>query len=134
MYPVPEYTLYSSVESIYSSSSLDTLSFDEDSDNENYMYQLFQDPEGIVFGCRRCSCPIVYEDLLFAEIRNYEGVVIGLVFSTEDVDTWDNIFDRDPINEWRTRVYCSHCGIILSFLFGMFDLNSNYNQMHTIFH
>lgn len=70
----------------------------------------------LIVACNFCYYPITFEENVIAEIRNDINISFGIVIPIRKIFKKVTISDDNPIEQWRTEVYCPNCGIILSFL------------------
>lgn len=96
---------YSSNESI---NNLQNLGLDWPLKGKNY-YKL-------LVACNICFYPITFEEHVVHEIRNEINISFGIVIPIRKLFKKVVIFGNNPLEQWRTEVYCQNCGTILSFL------------------
>lgn len=70
----------------------------------------------LIVACDICYYPITFEEHVIDEIRDENNVSFGLVIPIRKLFKNVGIFSDNPLDEWQTRVFCSNCGLILSFL------------------
>lgn len=70
----------------------------------------------LIIACDICYYPITFEEHILDEIRNENGISFGIVIPITKLFRKVGILFEDPLNQWRTEVFCPNCGLILSFL------------------
>lgn len=70
----------------------------------------------LIVACNICFYPITFEEHIVDEIRDEHNVSFAVVVPKSLLFSRTNIFTNNPLEQWRTEVYCPNCGIILSFL------------------
>lgn len=70
----------------------------------------------LIVACNTCFFPITFEEHIVDEIRDENNVTFAIVVPKKLLFSRTNIFIDNPLEQWRTEVYCPNCGIILSFL------------------
>lgn len=76
----------------------------------------------LIVACNICYYPITFEEHIVDEIRNENNSSFGIVIPMVKLFKKVKIFGDNPLESWRTEIYCPNCGIILSFL----DAHKNY--------
>lgn len=70
----------------------------------------------LIVACNICFYPITFEEHVIDEIRNENNISFGVVIPIKKLFKRIGIFHDNPLEQWHTEVYCSNCGIVLSFL------------------
>lgn len=70
----------------------------------------------LVVACNMCYYPITFEKHVIQEIRDENNISFGIVIPLNKLFKKVGIFGDNPLDQWRTEVYCPNCGTILSFL------------------
>lgn len=70
----------------------------------------------LIVACNICYYPITFEEHVIHEIRNEYNISFGIVIPLSKLFKKVGIFGGNPLEQWRTEVYCPNCGTILSFL------------------
>lgn len=69
-----------------------------------------------IVACYMCYYPITFENHVIDEIRDENNKSIGIVILMKNLFKKVRIFGDNPLEQWRTEVYCPNCGTILSIL------------------
>lgn len=70
----------------------------------------------LIVACNFCFFPITFEEYVVDEIRNENNISFGLIILLEKLFGEISVFNENPLEQWRTEIYCPNCCIILSFL------------------
>lgn len=70
----------------------------------------------IIVACQICHYPITFEEHIVNEIKNDSNMPFGIVVPMKKLFRKVVTFGDNPLEQWRTEVYCPFCGTILSFL------------------
>lgn len=69
-----------------------------------------------VVACNICYYPITFEEHIVDEIRNENNISFGIVIPILKLFKKVKIRGDNPLEQWRTEIYCPNCGTFLSFL------------------
>lgn len=69
-----------------------------------------------VITCDICFYPITFAENILDEIKDENNIPFGFVVPIKKLFKKVGILSEDPIEQWRTEVFCPSCGLILSFL------------------
>lgn len=70
----------------------------------------------LIVACDTCYYPITFEEHVLDEIRDENNISFGIVIPFRSLFKRVGILLEDPLDQWRTEVFCPNCGVILSFL------------------
>lgn len=70
----------------------------------------------LIVACNICYYPITFEEHVVHEIKNEYNITFGIVIPLNKLFRRVGTFGNNPLEQWRTEVYCPNCGTILSFL------------------
>lgn len=70
----------------------------------------------LIVACNTCYYPIAFEEHILQDIRNENNISFGIVIPIKKLFKKIGILEENPLNQWRTEVFCPNCGLILSFL------------------
>lgn len=70
----------------------------------------------LVIGCKYCSYPISFEEHVLEELRNENNIAFGIVIPIKKLFSKTTIYCNNPLQQWKTQVFCPNCGLSLSFL------------------
>lgn len=70
----------------------------------------------LIVACNTCFYPITLEEHILQDIRDENNISFGIVIPIKTLFEKIGILEENPINQWRTEVFCPNCGLILSFL------------------
>lgn len=75
-----------------------------------------QSDQKLIVACNNCFYPITFEEHVIDEIRDEKNISFGIVIPIKKLFKKVGIYLNNPLEEWRTEVYCPNCGLVLSFL------------------
>lgn len=70
----------------------------------------------LIVACNICFYPITFEEHIVDEIKNENNITFGVVIPIKKLFRWVGVFCENPLEQWRTEVFCPNCGLILSFI------------------
>lgn len=68
----------------------------------------------LIIACNTCFYPITFEEHVVDEIRNENNIALGIVIPIHMLFRKVGISFENPLEQWKTEVYCPNCGIVLS--------------------
>lgn len=66
-----------------------------------------------IVSCKSCYYPVTFLDCIIQKVTN-RNKTIGLVVPVTHLFANTFVVNANSIEQWRTRVYCAHCGIFLT--------------------
>lgn len=85
-----------------------------------------------IFACGHCFYPVTRESSV-EEIRNENNVVIGLALPTIYLFFGVFCLNENFLEQWRTQVCCSGCGIILTWVDNFVNPDSHSEFLRNVF-
>lgn len=70
----------------------------------------------LIVACGICFYPVAFEENVISEIRDENNISFGIVIPMGKLFSRIGLRVDNPLQQWRSEVYCPKCGIILSFL------------------
>lgn len=131
MYCSEDISLYSSDDSLNLGPGSELGEMDEISARELALADL--NDNDFIYGCARCYYPIFYEKDIVEEIRSVNNAPIGFALSPINLFFGVDYCNEDPIEQWRTKVYCPDCGLVLSYITDLLDPRIPIDFMMNVF-
>lgn len=81
----------------------------------------------LIVACNICFYPITLEKYIINEIRDTSNISFGIITPTINLLNEFELYHFDSLEQWRTRVFCPNCGIILSFVNPIWNCQTDEN-------
>lgn len=83
--------------------------------NLEWPFEQVTDARHIV-ACSICFYPITYEEHINDKIKSENDETFALVIPITKLFSGISAFRENFLEQWKTQIYCSNCGMLLSFL------------------
>lgn len=70
----------------------------------------------LIIACNTCYYPISYEENILSEIRNGNNISFAYVIPIIKLFRRVGIYGENFTDQWKTIIFCTNCGIVLSFI------------------